>query len=62
MERKSLYFHLFFAWNDTFFFMSKFYMEACSQMKYESVVQRKEGHNFSYRFPKRPKVDKKIDL
>ena len=37
-------------------------MEACPQMKYELVVQRKEGHNFSYHVPKRPKVEKKIDF
>ena len=28
------------------FFLSKFNMEACPQMKYELVVQRKEGHIF----------------
>ena len=33
--------------NETFIFMSKFSMEACPQMKYELVVQRKEGHIFN---------------
>ena len=45
---------------ETFFFMSKFSMEAFSQMKYELKVKRKKGHNFSYNVPKRPKVEKKI--
>ena len=30
--------------NKTFIFMSQFSMKACPQMKYELVVQRKEGH------------------
>ena len=55
MERKNPFF-IFCDSNETFIFMSKFSMEACPQMKYELVVQRKEGHNFSYHFPKRPKV------
>ena len=40
----------------------KFSMEACPQMKYELVVQRTEGHFFSYHVPKRSKVEKKIDF
>ena len=48
--------------NENVIFMSKFSMEACPQMKYELVVQRKEGHNFSYHVPKRPTVEKKIDF
>ena len=35
-------------------------MEACPAMKYELVVQIKEGHHFSYNVPKKPKVEKKI--
>ena len=34
-------------------------MEACPQMKYEFVVQRKEEHNFSYHVSKRPKKFKR---
>ena len=42
--------------NGTFIFMSKFSMEACPPMKFELVVQRKEGLIFSYHVPKRPKA------
>ena len=37
-------------------------MEACPQMKFKLVVQRKEGHIFSYHVPKRPKAQNKIDF
>ena len=39
--------------------MSKFSMEACPQMKYELVVQRKEGHIFSYHVRKERKKFKR---
>ena len=42
--------------------MSKFCMEACLQMTYELVVQRKEGHVFLYHVSKRLKMLKKIDF
>ena len=41
--------------NEIFIFKSKFSIEACPQMKFELVVQRKEGHIFSYHTAKRPK-------
>ena len=52
-------FHLF-DMNETFIFMSKFSMKACPQINHKLVIPRKEGHNFSYHVPKRPKVKKKI--
>ena len=33
--------------------------EACPQIKYKLIVQRKTGHIFSYHVPKRPKDKKK---
>ena len=41
--------------NKTLILMSKFSMEACPQLKFELVVQRKKGHIFSYIFPKKTK-------
>ena len=38
--------------NETFIFMSKFSMEACPQMKFELVVQRKEGHVLTQKYQK----------
>ena len=60
--RERIYFFTFCDLNENFIFMSKFNVEACPQMKYELVVQRKEGHTFSYHVPKRPKVTKKLTL
>ena len=42
--------------------MSKFSMEAFLKINYEFVFQRQEGHIFSYHYPKRPKVLKKINF
>ena len=39
----------------TLIFISKFNMEACLQMSYALVVQRKEGHILLYHVPERPK-------
>ena len=48
--------------HETFILMSIFSMKTCPQMKYEYVVQRKEGHNVSYHVPKRQNVEKKINI
>ena len=47
--------------NETFIVMSKFSIKACPQMN-ELIVQRKQGHIFSYHVPKRPKALKKTGL
>ena len=46
--------------NETFIFMAKFSMEACLQMSYELVFQRKKGHIFSYHVPKQLNVLQKV--
>ena len=51
MKRKNPFF-TFCDSNETFIYMSKFSIEACPQMKFELVAQRKEGHNFSYHVQK----------
>ena len=35
-------------------------MEDCPQMKYELIVQRKEGYIFSYHVPKNQKLRRKL--
>ena len=63
MERKYKFFFLTFCdSNETFIFMSKFRMEVLPQIKYELVIQRKDGHIFSCHVLKRPKVWKKINF
>ena len=40
--------------NETLIFIPKFNMEACLQMSYVLLVQRKEGHILLYHVPERP--------
>ena len=60
-EEEEFFFFTFCDLNETLIFMSKFRMEACPQMKYELVVQRKEEY-ITCPKTKIPKVEKKIDF
>ena len=42
--------------------MYKLRMEACPQIKFELVVQKKERHIFSHPVPRRPKAYKRINF
>ena len=44
-----------FVTNETFVYMAKFSMDACPQMKYELVVQRKKRHILWHKVQKKAK-------
>ena len=56
MEGKNNFFFFFCDLNETFIFLFIFSSEACQQMKYELVVQRRDEHILSYYVPKTLKV------
>ena len=59
MDGGENYFFTFWDLNETFIFMSKFSVEACPQIKFELVVQRKEENNDNF-FHNMSRKDQKL--